>query len=59
MVRACPPAVYPEATTSPEVVYAAVVASSVAKFVYSAILNVPDVKSNVPFIMPVFNELHA
>jgi hypothetical protein len=42
-VNMLPPAVYPVADTSPSVVYTAVDAFRVARFVYSAILNTSDV----------------
>ena len=58
-VSACPPAVYPLAVTSLADVYAAVVASKDALAVYKAILNVPVLKLNVPFIRPVLNALVA
>jgi hypothetical protein len=60
ITRTCPPAVYPEAETSPTEVYAVVVASSVAALVYNAILNVcvvPVLKLNVPLGSPVLNVL--
>jgi hypothetical protein len=52
-VRAIPPAVYPVATTSFELVYVAVAGPIDAEPVYRAILNESVVKLYTPFIRPV------